>query len=355
MNEKTCKSCNSCFFSEKFPGVVIEENGNCNFCNHGDFKVRKKGQTALDRNELYRIAEELKKERKGKYDCIIGASGGLDSSYVIYIARRILGLNPLVVKYDHGFNHRIATDNLETICSKLKVDLKIIKSAQKYDLKYIRFMVLALKDIDLYWGVCSFCHYILSTVLYKYALEENISAILSSYNPYESKLYLKGSFKLKFMLRNVFRLSIIKLVKLVFYMSIAQYYFTRLKLEFYVPPISNVFRSRTKRPGKIEWVSITRYVEWDIDNMVKTMEEEIGWKKPKESELPMRFDCKIEDSLINYTYKKATGLTVQGVICNNLIYDRLRTKSELKDTVKRYDDDLIQAMRQMLSDLKIEK
>jgi len=354
MNDKDYKSCSSCFFSEKFPGVVIEKNGRCNFCNHGDFKARKERQTTLDITELHRIAEELKKERKGKYDCIIGASGGLDSSYVIYIARKILQLNPLVIKYDHGFNYSLAASNLETICKQLGIDFKIVQSSKKYDLKYIRSMVLALRDLDVYWGICGFCHYILLAVVYKYALEENISTIFYSGNLYQSRLYLRRDFKLKFMLRNLRKLSIAKLARLVFYMMIAQYYFVRLKLEFYVPPLSNILRSRVKMRENIKLLNVTRYVRWDIDEMVKAMEEEMGWRKPREPKLPMRFDCKIEDSLINHTYTKAVGLTVQGIICNNLIYDGIRTKSKLRDTVQKYNDDVVQEMRQMLSDLKLD-
>lgn len=134
MNNKNYKKCNSCFFSEKFPGVIIEKNGRCTFCNSDDFKIDKSVQTTLNITELQNIAKELKEKRKGKYDCIIGASGGLDSSYVIYIAKKILDLNPLVIKYDHGFNYSISDNNLKTICSKLKVDLKIIKSAKQNDI-----------------------------------------------------------------------------------------------------------------------------------------------------------------------------------------------------------------------------
>jgi hypothetical protein len=353
VDHKNDRSCSSCFFSEEFPGIKIEEDGKCNFCNHNDFQIGHRGQAAEDMGKLHSIAKELKKQRKGKYDCIIGASGGLDSSYVIYIARRILGLNPLVIKYDHGFNYDIATDNLEAICNKLQVDLEIIRSAKEYDRKYVRFMVLALRDIDAYWGVCSFCHYILPAVIYKYALEENISTILHSSNLYEKRLYLKRDFKLRFMLRNLSKLGLLKLLRLVFYAGVAQCYLIGLKLEFYVPPISNVFRHEAKKPSALEWVDMTRYIKWDIDQIVETMGREIGWKRPDKPKLPMRFDCKIEESLINHTYKKAIGLTVHGIICNNLIYDGARTKSELEDTVEHYDHALTQAMQQILSDLEI--
>ena len=87
----------------------------------------------------------------------------------------------------------------------------------------------------------------------------------------------------------------------------------------------------------IEEINITKYVRWDMDNMVKTLQKEVGWTPPKDTKLPMRFDCEIEDSFINHSYKTDTGLTCHGIICNNLIYDGIRTKNQLKKTVEYYD------------------
>jgi hypothetical protein len=221
------KKCNTCFFSEKFPSVTIEKNGQCNFCNSDKFKINKGKQTNSNLTELQNIAKKLKEKRKGNYDCIIGASGGLDSSYVIYIAKKILDLNPLVIKYDHGFNYSFSDQNLETICSKLKVDFKIIRSAKQFDIKYVRSLVLALKDIDIYKGICMCCQYALPAVVYNYALRENISTILKSSNSYEDSLHMDRISYNPFrrlisdaLIKYFFKLKIIKLIKFIFYTSV---------------------------------------------------------------------------------------------------------------------------------------
>lgn len=351
MKQKNYKQCSSCFFSTKFPNVNIDEDLKCNFCTDRDFISNLKARTDSDITELHNIAEKIKRQNKGKYDCIIGASGGLDSSYVIYVAKKVLDLNPLVIKYDHGFNYAIADENLMRICKKLNVDFKIIKSKKQNDLKYIKYIVKGLSGMGHYWGVCSFCHYILPAVIYKYAIEEGIPAILSSSNIYEENLYLGTSFKIKFLIKSLFKVNIFKWPLRLLYIAIARYYLLKLKLEFYLPPISNLWSSYPKCPPIIQ-VNITKYLSWEIDKIVNALENECGWKPPNKK-LPMRFDCKIEDSLINRTYKNAAGITVHGIICNNLIYDDLRTRDELQEVVDEYDNSIEMVTKELMDRLKL--
>ena len=64
----------------------------------------------------------MKKKNKNEYDCIIGLSGGIDSSYVLYKAVK-LGLTPLAVHLDNGWNSELAVDNINRLITKLEVDL----------------------------------------------------------------------------------------------------------------------------------------------------------------------------------------------------------------------------------------
>lgn len=329
--------CSTCFVSSYFPGIQIENNGKCNLCNSDVFTTVSKSRTTSDMTELRSIAERMKKKRFGQYDCIIGASGGLDSSYVIYIAKKVLGLNPLVISYDYRFTYDITKENLKNICRELKVDLKFVRSAKQYDRKYIKLMVRALSTIGSYWRVCAFCHYILPAAVYNCALKEKICTVLTSTNIYEEFLHVYRGVRFRFTRRALLKRGIWKLPKVLFYMAVAYYYLLRLKLEFYVPPIRNIF-SHVPRSRRLEKVNITKYVRWDVDTVVETLQKEVGWKAPEHPKLPMRFDCEIEESFLNHTYKEATGMTVHGIICNNLIYDGIRTKAQLRDTVEYYDD-----------------
>jgi tRNA(Ile)-lysidine synthase TilS/MesJ len=66
--------------------------------------------------QLMKTAEKIKKEGRGKdFDCIIGVSGGLDSSYTVYVAKEIMGLRPLIFHVDAGWNTQQAVSNIEII------------------------------------------------------------------------------------------------------------------------------------------------------------------------------------------------------------------------------------------------
>jgi N-acetyl sugar amidotransferase len=101
------------------PHTFFDENGICNHCK--DYERVLYGERA-SRNlaqELDKIVDKIKKRGKGKdYDCIIGVSGGVDSSYVAYQAKK-LGLRPLVVHFDNGWNTELSVKNIENIVKKL--------------------------------------------------------------------------------------------------------------------------------------------------------------------------------------------------------------------------------------------
>ena len=108
------------------PDITFNEQGVCNHCQRYDLMVR----DVVDRatrgerlQELDAMVERIKAAGKGKdYDCIMGLSGGVDSSYVAYTAKR-LGLRPLAVHFDSGWNSELAVNNIENIVKRLGIDL----------------------------------------------------------------------------------------------------------------------------------------------------------------------------------------------------------------------------------------
>lgn len=339
------RACRTCFASDKFPGTVIEPNGRCNHCNSGSFKEELANQASSDLAHLRSIAEELKERRQGTYDCVIGASGGFDSSYIIYVAKKLLGLNPLVVKYDHGFNYEIADRNLRTICDNLGVDLSYVRSRKRHDLKYIRSTARALRDLDLYWGVCNFCRHAGGSVVLKAALDNGITVILEAVNKLEKNNFLSGRVKLKLILRRLTRISPLMWPRIPFFLAIGYYHLLRFRTELYVPPARNLLRS-FPQSKKVQKVYLSTYLNWDIFAIAKVLREETGWTCPH-PELPMRFDCQIEDSIFDHTFKVATGATTHTIIANNLIYGGFKKKEDLAAVVKCQEDDLDAKTRDM--------
>lgn len=118
--------CNRCVMDTTDPDIVFDENGICNHCTNAINQLRKiTFNSEQERaNRLSEIVTHIKKTGKGKnYDCIIGLSGGVDSSYLAYVVVKQLGLRPLAVHVDNGWNSELAVQNIENIVKKLNIDL----------------------------------------------------------------------------------------------------------------------------------------------------------------------------------------------------------------------------------------
>lgn len=116
--------CTRCIYDERVNGITFDPDGVCNFCHQIDSLKRDFGTgTAVGEAKLEKIISQIKKAgRRKKYDCIIGVSGGTDSSYMLHLAKE-WGLRPLAVHYDNTWNTAIATENIRKVLSALDIDL----------------------------------------------------------------------------------------------------------------------------------------------------------------------------------------------------------------------------------------
>ncbi len=116
--------CTRCIYDERVASITFDEAGVCNYCHQVD---RLKAQYGTGTPEGERrfdvICDQIRSAGRGKrYDCVIGVSGGTDSSYLIKLAKD-RGLRPLAVHYDNTWNSAIATMNIHKVLSALDVDL----------------------------------------------------------------------------------------------------------------------------------------------------------------------------------------------------------------------------------------
>lgn len=124
INKVNLKICSRCIYDERVPSISFDENGICNYCGQVERLIEQYG-TGLEKGErlFSKILSEIKFSGKGKkYDCIVGVSGGTDSSYLVYLAKK-WGLRPLAVHYDNTWNSAIATMNIQKVLKALDVDL----------------------------------------------------------------------------------------------------------------------------------------------------------------------------------------------------------------------------------------
>ena len=113
-NSKLVQVCTNCIYDENVDGIKFDIQGKCNYCAQIESLIKeygtggKKGKLLL--KEIFR---KIKKDGRGKkYDCIVGVSGGTDSSYLIDLIHRE-GLRPLAVHLDNTWNSEIATMNIK--------------------------------------------------------------------------------------------------------------------------------------------------------------------------------------------------------------------------------------------------
>jgi N-acetyl sugar amidotransferase len=116
--------CRRCVMDTTDPEIAFDEDGICNHCHGYDRTIKEQvlgGDRGKERLEL--ISTKIREDgRKKEYDCIIGVSGGVDSTYVAYAVRQI-GLRPLAVHLDNGWDSELAVWNIQQTLEKLGIDL----------------------------------------------------------------------------------------------------------------------------------------------------------------------------------------------------------------------------------------
>lgn len=124
IEKATVKICSRCIYDERVNAITFDDKGVCNYCKQiDDLEIEYGTGTSKGDKELESIIASVKKAGKGKkYDCVVGVSGGTDSSYMLYLCLK-WGLRPLAVHYDNTWNSAIATENIRKVLSALNVDL----------------------------------------------------------------------------------------------------------------------------------------------------------------------------------------------------------------------------------------
>jgi len=159
--------------------IDFDDNGQCIYCNNFYNNILPDWNNGKGReNELFREVKKIKKEGFGKeFDCIIGVSGGLDSSYLTYIATEKLGLRPLLFHVDAGWNTDKAVGNIEKLVDGLGLNLytDVINWEEIKDLQ-VSFFKSQIPHQDIPQDTAFF------STLYKFARKHKIKYILTGGN-----------------------------------------------------------------------------------------------------------------------------------------------------------------------------
>ena len=192
--------CKKCILLDGSLGVSVNENtGLCNFCEDPKHKTPSWWKTQItdemrrDGLEDWQQVIERAQLRRGKqkYDCIVGYSGGKDSTALLWKMVHDYDLNPLAVTVDSGFIPDTAFENVRDTLQKINVDHIIIDGAKETFPKMYRWMFLH-QDSDekcLTTSLCEVCSDLVHALVVKEALKQNIDLILFGYSPDEIRRY----------------------------------------------------------------------------------------------------------------------------------------------------------------------
>jgi N-acetyl sugar amidotransferase len=193
--------CTRCVMDTSDSRITFDADGVCDHCRTFDAQVKPNWHTdERGERELREMVEQIKASGKGKdFDCIIGMSGGIDSSYLTYIATEF-GLRPLVFHVDAGWNSQEAVNNIEKLVDKLGLDLytEVIDWEEMKDLQ-LAFFKSGVPHVDTPQDHAFFA------TMYKFAEQHDLKYILTGANystecirnPIEWMYYQSDSIQLK--------------------------------------------------------------------------------------------------------------------------------------------------------------
>ena len=179
LSSRPYQICINCVMDTSDTKIKFDQNGFCDYCS-GFYKRIKPiwNPGPVGQAELRPTIEKMKALGAGKdYDCIIGMSGGVDSSYLVHLAVKELGLRPLVFHVDAGWNSQTAVNNIECIIEKLNLDLftEVIEWDEMRDLQ-LAFFKASVSHVDTPQD------HVFFATMYNYAIENNIKYILTGAN-----------------------------------------------------------------------------------------------------------------------------------------------------------------------------
>tara|TARA_B100000579_G_C22810554_1_gene844991 strand:- start:560 stop:1696 length:1137 start_codon:yes stop_codon:yes gene_type:complete len=252
MNSKNI--CSRCILDDSIQEINFDENNICNFCHIHDEIDKKYELNEKTKNRLNGIINKIKTKGKNKkYDCIVGVSGGRDSTYTLYQAVS-LGLRPLAVHFDNGWNSKIAVKNIHNATKILNVDLEtIVANWEEFKDLQLSFLKASVSDgeVPTDWVIFS--------VLFNIAKKEGIKYIIQGHSfRTEGSTPLSWTYMDGKYVKSVHKLFGKKTIKSFPVMSMFDYF-----------KYSILYR--------IKQIRILYYLDYDEKTVMDLLKTKLGW------------------------------------------------------------------------------
>jgi N-acetyl sugar amidotransferase len=247
--------CTKCVSDTTIKDIVFDDKGVCNFCKLHDVFESTHPLNETGKYNLEKLITQIKKKgRNHTYDCIIGVSGGRDSTYLLYVAKK-LDLRPLAVHVDNGWNNEIAVSNIKSATEILGIDLHtVVLDWEEFKDLQRAFLKASVNDADANFD------YVANSALYRTAYKEKINYILNGHSfrtegnnsktwTYIDPRYLKDVYK-KFGDNKIKTLPIMSLFEFLCYVLIKN----------------------------IREIRLLEYIEYDQKKVSDLIKNELNWK-----------------------------------------------------------------------------
>lgn len=306
--------CANCVMDTSDSHIRFDEHGVCDHCNTFSSTILPNWHTdERGAAELQRITDEIKEAGRGKdFDCIIGMSGGIDSSYLTYLAKEKMGLRPLVFHVDAGWNSQEAVNNIEKLVDKLGLDLftEVIDWEEMRDLQ-LAFFKAGVPHIDTPQDHAFFA------TMYKFADKYSVRHILTGANistecvrnPIEWMYYQSDSTQLRDIHRR----------------------FGRRPLEKF--PVTSILWHKVYLPyvKRIRVVTPLNYFPYVKSDAMKLLAERFGWQPYPQKHFESRFTRFYE----GYWLPTKFGFDTRRVQFSSLILTKQMTRDEALEKLKQ--------------------
>ncbi len=301
--------CTQCVMDTTDTDIVFDEQGVCNHCHRYELTMRNRpqGQAAVDALKV--LVEKIKADGRGKpYDCIIGLSGGVDSSYVAYLVKKEFNLRPLAVHLDNGWNSELSVKNIENVVSRLKIDLftYVIDWEEFKDIQ-LSFLKASTPDSEIPSDHAIFS--ILRKLRRKYKLNYVLNGINSKTESHHPLSWSQGHSDFG-------------------YIKSVQKKFGTKKIK--TLPHGNFFTLFEDRFSS-KWVNILDYIDYDKNKAKKIITNELGWKDYGGK----HFESIYTKFYQGYILPKKFGIDKRKMHFSSLICSGLMTRAEALEELKK--------------------
>lgn len=305
--------CTTCVMDTTDSKITFDENGVCDHCRGYFNDILPHWHTDEQaRAELEKIVARIKKEGKGKdFDCIMGMSGGIDSSYLTFWAKE-LGLRPLVFHVDAGWNSQQAVNNIEVLVDKLGLDLytEVIDWEEMKDLQ-LAFFKSGVPHIDTPQDHAFFA------TMYKFAHKHGIKYILTGAN-YSTEC-IRNPIEWMYYQSDVVQLKDIHKK------------FGKKPLKKF--PLTSILKHKVylRYIKGIQVVTPLNYVPYNKEEAMQLLVDKFGWQRYPQKHFESRFTRFYE----GYWLPKKFGYDTRKVQYSSLILTKQMTREEAIEKLKK--------------------